>query len=85
MAARTPSNVYQENCGSLNFIRAVFPEIDIGDTWASGLDAIWGFNVIRTDADLGSASISASLSSGTFTFNGSNSNLNAELYVWVKQ
>lgn len=72
MAARTPSTLMRESCGSLTMWIAKFAAgIGTGDTWASGIDDVFSYSVCNQPyaaGDTQSPAVLVSESSGTFTF-----------------
>lgn len=52
MAAKTPTKIYRESCGSVTKVIAVFSgtnDIDDNDTWATGIPNITGYWCNPTD------------------------------------
>lgn len=83
MAVKTPTSVLRESVGSTQYSKAIFSDIDNGDTYASGLTGVVGYWVNGTD-DPGTTTfnrIEASESSGTFTFYTGEANRTGELYI----
>ena len=69
MAAKTPSSIFRYSAGDQTKLVARFTDLDVGDTWASGLGtnvADWYFN--RTDTPTTYTGATVTESSGTFTF-----------------
>lgn len=81
-AAKTPSTVTAYSMGSLTLKRAVFSDIDDGDTWASGMDGVVDMWFNRTDDPTQTKeALGVSVSSGTFTFNAPEANCTGTLFV----
>lgn len=83
MAAKTPSSVKTYSMGDSFIKQATFTDLDDGDTWASGLEGVKGYWIVRTDDPTTQASVGIAVgeSSGTFTFYPAEDNSAAVLYV----
>lgn len=84
MAAKTPSSITAHSLGSVLLKRAVFTDIDDGDTYAYGGDGLVDAWFNRTDDPTQTKeAIGVSISSGTVTFNAPEDNCTGTLFMLV--
>ena len=87
MAAVTPSSISRESLGSLTLIVAKFASTtDATDSWASGIEGIFGYWANATDVPgtQTNCGVAVSESSKTFTFTIDEDNQANTLYVLAK-
>ena len=85
MAALTATSTDIQNTGSLNQYKFDFSSVDSGDTFDSGLSAVYGYWTNVTGGVGTVNSIGISVSSGVFTIEAEDQNKALSLYVQGEQ